>query len=135
MYQNLFNHSPIENYLESFQAFTAMSKVEYMIYFNISFPLEVKCHFQHDLCGSRCEICCHLSPCSFIGNMSFFLMFWDFLFLVFRSLIMVSSPVAWMVKCLPIMQETWVWSLGREDPLAKEMATCHFFWWFETFCF
>ena len=21
------------------------------------------------------------------------------------------------------MQETWVWSLGREDPLEKEMAT------------
>ena len=22
------------------------------------------------------------------------------------------------------MQETWVWSLGQEDPLEKEMATC-----------
>ena len=22
------------------------------------------------------------------------------------------------------MQETWVWSLGREDPLKEEMATC-----------
>ena len=28
-----------------------------------------------------------------------------------------------MVKCLPAMQETWVWSLGREDPLEKEMTT------------
>ena len=28
-----------------------------------------------------------------------------------------------MVKCLPAMQETWVPSLGREDPLEKEMAT------------
>ena len=28
-----------------------------------------------------------------------------------------------MVKCLPAMQETWVQSLGREDPLEKEMAT------------
>ena len=27
-----------------------------------------------------------------------------------------------MVKCLPAMQETWVRSLGREDPLEKEMA-------------
>ena len=33
------------------------------------------------------------------------------------------SLVAQMVKCLPIMQETWVRSLGREDPLEKEMAT------------
>ena len=27
------------------------------------------------------------------------------------------------VKCLPIMQETWVRSLGREELLEKEMAT------------
>ena len=28
-----------------------------------------------------------------------------------------------MVKNLPAMQETWVQSLGREDPLEKRMAT------------
>ena len=28
-----------------------------------------------------------------------------------------------MVKCLPAMQETWVQSLGREDPPEEEMAT------------
>ena len=28
-----------------------------------------------------------------------------------------------MVKNLPVMQETQVRSLGREDPLEKEMAT------------
>ena len=28
-----------------------------------------------------------------------------------------------MVKHLPTMRETWVRSLGREDPLEKEMAT------------
>ena len=27
------------------------------------------------------------------------------------------------VKYLPAMQETWVWSLGQEDPLEKQMAT------------
>ena len=26
-------------------------------------------------------------------------------------------------KCLPIMRETWVQTLGQEDPLEKEMAT------------
>ena len=31
--------------------------------------------------------------------------------------------VAQMVKCLPTMWEAWVRSLGREDPLEKEMAT------------
>ena len=33
------------------------------------------------------------------------------------------SLVAQTVKCLPVMQETWVQSLGREDPLEKETAT------------
>ena len=27
------------------------------------------------------------------------------------------------LKLLPMMQETWVRSLGQEDPLEKEMAT------------
>ena len=31
--------------------------------------------------------------------------------------------VAHTVKNLPVMQETWVLSLGQEDPLEKEMAT------------
>ena len=31
--------------------------------------------------------------------------------------------VAQMVKNWPAMQETWVWSLGQEDPLEKGMAT------------
>ena len=33
-----------------------------------------------------------------------------------------TSLVAQMVKCLSTMRETQVWSLGREDPLEKEMA-------------
>ena len=36
-----------------------------------------------------------------------------------------ASLVAQMVKNLPIMRETWVWSLGWEDPLEEGMAT-HF---------
>ena len=34
-----------------------------------------------------------------------------------------ASLVTQMVKHLPTMQETWVRSLGWEDPLEKEMAT------------
>ena len=34
-----------------------------------------------------------------------------------------ASLVAQMVKNLPAMPETWVWSLGREDVLEKGMAT------------
>ena len=35
----------------------------------------------------------------------------------------LGSPVAQMVKYLPAVPETWVQSLGREDPLEEEMAT------------
>ena len=34
-----------------------------------------------------------------------------------------SSLVAKRLKRLPLMRETWVRSLGWEDPLEKEMAT------------
>ena len=34
-----------------------------------------------------------------------------------------ASLVAQRLKCLPAMWETWVRSLGWEDPLEKEMAT------------
>ena len=39
-------------------------------------------------------------------------------FIVFRA-----SLVAQMVKHLPAMGETWIQSLGGEDPLEKEMVT------------
>ena len=35
----------------------------------------------------------------------------------------MGFPVAQMVKNLPAIQETWVRSLGWEDPLQKRMAT------------
>ena len=35
----------------------------------------------------------------------------------------MTSPVAQRLKRLPTMWETWVQSLGQEDPLEKEMAT------------
>ena len=48
---------------------------------------------------------------------SFFLGWWNVLKLTGASL------VAQMVKNLPAIQETWVWSLGQEDPLEKGIAT------------
>ena len=35
----------------------------------------------------------------------------------------MASLVAQTVKRLPVVRETWVQSLGWEDPLEKEMAT------------
>ena len=40
-----------------------------------------------------------------------------------RHLVQWASLVAQMVKNLLAMQETWVPSLGWEDPLEEEMAT------------
>ena len=36
-----------------------------------------------------------------------------------------ATLIAQLVKNLPVMQETWIQSLGQEDPLEKGMAT-HF---------
>jgi len=38
-------------------------------------------------------------------------------------LVVSHSLVAQMVKKTPTVQETWVQSLGQENPLEKEMAT------------
>ena len=47
-----------------------------------------------------------------------------------ERLISDLSLVAQMVKNLPAMQETWVQSLGQEDPLKQEMAnhSCMLAW-------
>ena len=39
----------------------------------------------------------------------------------------IADPVAQRLKHLPRMRETRVQSLGQEDPLEKEMATCSVF--------
>ena len=36
---------------------------------------------------------------------------------------LLETAIAQLVKNLPAIQETWVRSLGQEDPLEKEMAT------------
>ena len=40
-----------------------------------------------------------------------------------KLLFIRASLVAQRVKRLPAVRETWVRSLGQEDPLEKEMAT------------
>ena len=52
-------------------------------------------------------------------NSVFFSVFTD-MFSVFTNMFGTSWVV--QMKCLPTIQETWVWSLGQEDPLEKEMA-------------
>ena len=40
-----------------------------------------------------------------------------------KLVVLWASLLVQRLKHLPAMQETWVLSLGREDPLEKEMAT------------
>ena len=46
-----------------------------------------------------------------------------FVFFLFVSCLDEASLVVQMAKHLPAMLETWVRSMGQEDPLEKEMAT------------
>ena len=52
------------------------------------------------------------------SSMSLYEVYWEIVFLYLRA-----SLVAQRLKCLPAMWETWVRSLGWEDPLEKETAT------------
>ena len=45
--------------------------------------------------------------------------FWE----LWSEYLHLIEPLAQLVKNLPAVQETPVWSLGREDPLEKEMAS------------
>ena len=40
-----------------------------------------------------------------------------------HSIVLRGIPGGLVVKNPPAMQETWVWSLGWEDPPEKEMVT------------
>ena len=58
--------------------------------------------------------------CSCANTTDFFLLLLQWLYPWSYSL------VAQMVKNLPVAQETWVWSLGHEDPLEKGIPTSVF---------
>ena len=47
----------------------------------------------------------------------------NFVTLMTSICLFAASLVAQMVKNLPAMQKTQVWTLSQEDPLQKEMAT------------
>ena len=70
--------------------------------------------------GSNIEEC---GKCIFIVVKSDILYLIDVLFTT-----MWASLVAQLMKNLPAMWETWVWSLGWEDPLENGMATHSSIW-------
>ena len=70
----------------------------------------------------------HLSPGllqTFPHSSSWFHCCFPTVCLIFTESVDGASLVAQKVKNLPAVQETWVWSLGWEDPL-KEGKTTHF---------
>ena len=65
-------------------------------------------------------------PAAGLGALSVAVHEWDLLKEV--AIIFITSTIIWpqvaqRLKNLPAMRETWVQSLGQEDPLEKEMAT------------
>ena len=50
-------------------------------------------------------------------------LFISFHFLLVGYIVLRASLVAQTVKNPPAMRETWVWSLGQEDPLEEGMAS------------
>ena len=68
-------------------------------------------------CYLLCLLNCRqiLSPWSHPGSLCFFI--------ICLSTPFYGFPGVWMVKNLPIKQETQVWSLGSEDSPEKGMAT------------
>ena len=59
-------------------------------------------------------------------NKVFFFLFLTFYFILEYSWLVEASLVAQKVKNLPAMQDSWIWSLGGEDPMEKRMATLVF---------
>ena len=53
----------------------------------------------------------------------YFIMYYIYFHLFIYKLCIHELLVAQRLKRLPGMRETWVQSLGQEDPLEKEMAT------------
>ena len=61
-----------------------------------------------------------LKPTKYIFSMKVRNMTWKF---VKRSIYFRASLLAQLVKNLPVMRKTWVWSLGWEGPLEKGKIT------------
>ena len=73
------------------------------------------------MCGFLMSLSLSSPPsATFLSSSSFF--FLNF-FLYMSLSFFRASLVAQTAKCLPTMRETWARSLGREDPLEKEMPT------------
>ena len=72
----------------------------------------------HLLPGSSHPLCLHLGPnFPFVGHQS------HWVWVTLKAPFLGASLVAQRLKPLPPMWETWVRSLGWEDPLEKEMVT------------
>ena len=91
-------------------------------------------HFPKLLWSCFCSVPMHIPLRDYFGAWEWFFILLEFVYFtlvlkVFAMLIWVypshpwASLVAQLVKNLPAMQETWVWSLGWEDPLEEGKAT------------
>ena len=80
--------------------------------------------------GALCNPSCfHLSPVLFLClYIRVFIKYFMMTFFTMEYCVRESSLVAQLVKNLPAMWETWVWSLGWEDPWGRERLPTPVFW-------
>ena len=100
MYHDLFIHSSVDRHLGCFHALDIVNSGAINIVVFVSFSFIVFSGY---------------TPSSGIAGS-----YGGFIPSFFKE---YTSLVAQMVKHLPVMRETWVLSLGQEDPVEKEMAT------------
>ena len=100
-YSHLFQNFPFCGDRHS-QGFSIVNKAEIDV-FSFKIPFTHICACSKSLRSCLTEVGCH--------------------FLLQYLCVCGGFPGDSVVKNLPAMWETWVWSLGWEDPLEKDMAT------------
>ena len=112
---NILSHSLLAWKISFEQSAHYVNSLKYNVFLSLTALKSLFCHWLLELFGSLywylVSFGPHESKCPFLS-----LFFSKYCFLW-------ASLVAQMVKNLPAMQETWVWSLGWGDPLEEAMAT------------
>ena len=129
-YSHLFQNFPQFIVIHTVKGFGIVNKAEIDVFLELSFFFDYPVDVGNLISGSSA-----FSKTSYFGNyyINFLLVLSIFVYKMFAFLLSVSiwgiimcsraSLVAQRLKHLPPMRETQVQSLGREDPLEKEMVT------------
>ena len=121
-----FEHSKLPGVCLFFHCFKPYFWMAFHYFKNSFFPVISLVVFPGSSAGKESagkkkkkESACNAGDCSLIPGLGSFPGEW----IGYPFQYSWASLMVQMVKNLPAMQETWVWPLGREDPLEEGMAT------------